>query len=395
MPAIEARYPDLLSEPATPDRRRIVSALAALATTYAPPPDVRASLVKTLRDHAAAGIASQNERRSSWLRMRSRRSVLLAAALIVAAIAGTAAATGAIPLTDQALAPYPNAYETGIGQIVTKDLGVHLNVSRSVCGFNLHVTRVYADTHEVVVAYTLNGPSGRSWNPFFFYAFTKLTDARGDVLPFAGGQSTGSSSLATSTVANGNYTAYDISQLGILPKILTLRLTVQAVQGVEVLGTASPVRRSCETYVHTNIGGPNSPYGTGPTQVVRANGATAMTFSIPTNRRVRAIPIQRAVKAAGVTLTLKRADVTPIGVRLSLQGTSAGDFEGELSLGVTGNRKTTQWECSSGASHVTLSCDAPLYDYHGPVTLTIKAVHWVSGKPTLPGGPWTFHFTMP
>jgi len=395
MPTIDTRYPDLLDEHAAPDQRRIVSAMDALATTYAPPADVRASLVKALRDRAASGTVSTKAGRASWLRTRSRRSVLLVAAMIAAVLAGTAAATGVSPLTDQALAPYPNVYETGIGQIVTKDLGVHLSISRSVCGFTMQVTRAYANTHEVVVAYTLSGPSGRSWNPFFFSASTTMRDAQGDVLPFAGGASTGSSALATSTVANGDYTAYAMSHLDPLPKILTLRLTVQAVRGVERLGTASPVRRSCEAYFKASSAGPTSPYGAGPTRWVQAHGAAIMTFSVPIDRRTRAIPVHRAVTAAGVTLTLDRADVTPIGTQFSLQGAGAGSFDGKLSLGVVGHRKTTQWECYSNASHGTISCDAPLYDYHGPVTLTLRAVHWVTGKPTLPGGPWTFHFTMP
>jgi hypothetical protein len=101
------------------------------------------------------------------------------------------------------------------------------------------------------------------------------------------------------------------------------------------------------------------------------------------------------VTAAGATLRLDRVDVTPIGVQLGLQGVGAGDFDGRLTIGTAGQRKTTHWECSSGASHVTISCDAPLYDYHGLVTLTLRALHWVTGRPTLPGGPWTFHFIMP
>jgi len=110
---------------------------------------------------------------------------------------------------------------------------------------------------------------------------------------------------------------------------------------------------------------------------------------------MRTLAPRKRVLAGGTAITLTRVEVTPIDVRMYLHGAKGGDFYGQLSIGNRHGRKTTASEGYSTRRNAVLSADAPLYGYHGPATLTISANRWASGRPTLPGGPWTFHFIIP
>ena len=383
--------------PATPERQptlgraHLEAELDALGDTYLPPATLRASILGRVQAQATAPRSIGSPGRQPHPIVRPRRGLLVvAAALATAALLGSAAATGIISLPDRALDPYPDWYQTGIGQIVEQHLGVHLNLSQRICGFTMTINRAYADRHIAVVAYTLRGPAGRRWGETGFFADASLRDAQGHTFPFAGGRSTAPPYI----LGDGNYTAFELSRAPGPPRTLALRLTVASIQGGEVLDAGRKAGVTCEVYGKTFPRGTGSKQA-GPTRLVRAWGPRTFAFALPADARMRTLAPRKRVLAGGTAITLTRVEVTPIDVRMYLHGAKGGDFYGQLSIGNRHGRKTTASEGYSTRRNAVLSADAPLYGYHGPATLTISANRWASGRPTLPGGPWTFHFIIP
>jgi hypothetical protein len=175
---------------------------------------------------------------------------------------------------------------------------------------------------------------------------------------------------------------------------LHLRLITSGIFATEIVTGTATRRPACEA-----DGKVYEFSGTHPATLARdvtVHGPAAFAFTVPIDERLRSVSLDSAVQAGRTTLTPRKVQITPIGVRLLVQGATYADVEGELSLDYPGRRKTTQWPIGFRADKTTMLVDAPLYDYHGSVTLRLASLRWAANnRQVLPGGPWVFHFTLP
>lgn len=390
MSTLDERYPELIDSQAAPERRQLLAALDALAPSYAPPANTRAAIVLSLQGRNSGTPAAAEARRLRWI-PRSRRTLVVAAAmLVVALIAGAAAALNDRPLENQALSWNPD-WQTGTAQIASQHLGQQLNLLQSICGFSLTVKRVYADRFTVVVASTISGPAGRNFGEPGpgLYANTIVRDRASLVFP-------GMIGITTPPVAQGvgAVALYDIPHLAGHQGPLHLNLTVSSNSGTEILSNSQPERRACETYSRLRPAAPGQP-GPASARTVTVQGSLSFPLTVPLDLRLRSRLLHKPSTVNGNTLILTKVLVTPIQTRLTVQGVTNGNVEGVLSLDKPGQRKTTSWTIGFRTGQKTLLVDAPLYQYHGGLTLALKSLRWVSGKQVVPGGPWIFHFTLP
>jgi len=377
----------LLDERDTPAARHIVD---DLRRTYAAPmpPHLRTATTRAvyqkLAERQHTGETARRSRRLAVMRRRTR--IVLGGVLAAVLLTGAtvyAALPILTPLVDQALRS--SGADSGSNQIAVRNLGRHVDLGQSACGYTMTVTRVYADANRVVVGYTVQAPAGRA-DPI---ALLTLTDASGKILPRFEELGFGRSGSGQAPAALGNYAAFDASGLT-GGSVLSLRLTVR-LHAFEWLDHPLPADVPCETYppvIHGSVA-----------RGVAVNQPLWFDLQAPIDPRARVAAPRQLVEANGITLDLERVVVTPSETRLSLRippslrdMLHAGFFH--YTLVVDGRTYGDVYPTDSRVNAADAVIGSPLRSVSLNVSLYEARGDWIilvhSNDPRY-SAPWTFH----
>lgn len=282
----------------------------------------------------------------------------LAAALMLA-LSFAAGGYAALPLLERVF-----GLEDGTAQIPARNLGEEVHLTRQVGAYSVTVQRVYADANQVVVGYTLHGPTGSSPDGLMDM---ELTSPDGKALAPLAGQGWGIDRGEGALVA-----AFDATGLSIT-NAAPLRLRLRA-DGV--------------SYTDPD----------GVTRVTRGNIAFDLSVA---PQRSRVLAPGRTTEVAGTSVTLERVVISPTETRIYLRG-----IQGEIATGLTvpGRRTIPHSSCSYGSVVGDVVCS-----YREGLDEAIGEWRLVVGRPnhtaryadpdspgsSLPQGPWEFSFTLP
>lgn len=363
-PEMETAGDDLGMEQLMHDLHRMGEA----SRTAALPPHHERRIAHALRQEAAKPVRrGRNGYGSRPLFRRNRPVAIVVAAICTLLLAG--AAYSAITVLDQAFNMNP-----GTQRIVAGNLGRVLGLSRTVDGFTFTIGRVYADANQIVIGYTIGGPPNRTFNSLLPFAppdphIPQLIDAAGREFP------SGAVSWGTGVQDGrvGGVLTYDAGGISGAPKELTLRFTVGGISAIERTGADPSALR--DVAVHQAFG---------------------FTFTVPFDGG-RVAELRNAATVGGTTVTLERIAVSKTETRVFIRGAGpAADVRlmvdgSDYALdqdGAIPSRRTPGGLWSYGTA-------TSLVDTHGPWTLVVEPGVGPPGSPTLTGGPWTFHFTVP
>jgi len=391
---LDERYPDLLGMP-DHDLERVVADLdrvGHLSRAAHVPPHADAALVRALSERAATPrqvlVAPHRPR---LVTPKRGPMLLLAAALVGLVIVGGSAAYAGVPLIDQAL----SWFDTTAQQSTGHKLGQEVNLAQSACGYTMTIKRVYADANQVVVGYTLNGPADRTFIGGFDVRPT-LSDAHGRAVPWMSGSGTG----ATPSNETGNVVTFDASAVVDAPSTLTLHLVAPTILTTERLGDTPAAASPCETYRPFKKDEAPASWDIAKTRWVTV--AVPFTFDVTVPFIAgHAADVHQMVEVGGTAVTLERVVVTPIETRLYVRGVTPGtgfvvpQANAQLSVG----DQTINSAVSILPTHglAVYSFSTSLYHTRGEATVVVnpRPDFAQPGQPTISGGPWTFHFTLP
>ncbi|HTK11529.1 MAG TPA: DUF4179 domain-containing protein [Ktedonobacteraceae bacterium] len=241
---------------------------------------------------------------------RSRRAVLHTGTLVASLIIGLAtigatayAATGGAQLAD--LFEY-----LGIKSMAQQFSDYHQ--SKSVDGYTLTIQKAYADTNRVLIGYTGEAPTGKSFAGKFAPGEGELTTEQGIKLRNMGGIATGTES--------GNLFAYDASGIQGTPKELHLYLAIPYGSQPQNSGF------QMEGYLTFNIIVPFH-----PGKVLQMNHAVTSSGKPETKQASYHDAVAGIVKGQvevlhGKTVTLQKVVIAPTETRAYIQGFDRADY---------------------------------------------------------------------
>lgn len=365
------------------------------------PPQHEARVVRALRERAAERSWQDTSR---WLPRHlfaRHRPLALAAAVVVSLVAIVGGAYATVSTLSRV------SKMSGADNILTQNLGTHVNRSHTMAGYTVTVKRVYVDSNRVLIAYTIHPPATRKrqWN--LAADNLKVTTASGVALPNRG-------YVNASEIGQPDATLqwFDAASVTGDPKELHLRLTVPWIDGMEHL-PAPPTSQPSAT------GGPhglptsglygsiatdpaNRPNGVQDPYMhdFRVFGPLSFDITVPFEGG-REVDVHQQVRAGGTTLTLERVVISPTETRAYVSG-----FNSKQSHSVEGNLSGDGWtdeDIDGGSTGVWYSNGMTVFSYlgsfmnkHGAWTLTVKSTFTANETPNpVSGGPWTFHFTVP
>lgn len=359
------RDADLLDGAYTPAVARL-SATLDKAYAATPPPHLDAVMLRALHERGAV------PRRPASRRWYRRPAVVLGLALLgVALLAGAVFATSLIE----------QAFELNQGAADVYTLSSPINLSQSVCGYSMTVQRAYADANNVIVAYTLTAPLGRT----FIASYTgdpTLDTAQGAALP----QVTGADVGGWQGGGDAHIVDFDASAIAGAPTQLRLRLTPPTIRMLEKWDGTEPAAQSCETTEPVPaswvIPAPWQTADRSKMRLVSVKGLAPIDFTAPFSVG-RRLDLRQTVETGGHALTLERVVATASATRLYLRGESPGDLT-TIDLTVDGHTIAEHLGWSQGG--LSVHGFDPIDAAYKEATATVQAQQ---------GGLWTFHFTLP
>lgn len=232
----------------------------------------------------------------------SRRLSVLFGSLLVALILAAAAPT-MLSIVEQALDQDP-----GTQRIVRLELGKDVDLSHTVNGFTVVIKRVYADPNQIVIGYTISGPSGRefvNFHPFDLADSTAptLTDEQGNEFPNA----PASWGAGIEDDVGGYVEVFDATSIMSFPNELLLRLDIPAITAIERVEDGVS-----QQYPAASSREPGLCRFTVP-------GPFAFDLTVPFEPG-RATDVRQVSEANGKTVTLERVATTQTGTRVDLRG---------------------------------------------------------------------------
>lgn len=365
-------YPDLLDSDHDAALERLVVDLATLYRGAAAPTVLRTTLDAALRD-AGGAEAPLNSRTPRHRRFRLGAGALGTAVALALVLGGVAYAV--VPLVSRLLTT-----EQGATSLPMRTIGQ----SQTAHGVTVTLERGYADANRVLVAYTIQVPSGFANSTSGIDGKIGLADAQGLTLPLIDGQGLNGD---TQHVSAGLVT-FDAESLRSGIATVSLRLTF-----LNVRAAAKTLNGAALTA-----------------------GPFTFSFSLPVAPG-RVVSIARTSVVKGVPVTLERVVITPSETRAYLRfaataGISADDWNAQAHISGTGWDSRTLQPPSDPADLVTTGTffvnargehvttwSGDFVGHHGEWTLTVD---WIWGADTSTpirqdqvSGPWTFRFSLP
>jgi len=321
-------------------------------------------IARALQEQTAGPARGGRTRQRSHPLFRRNRPLAMVCVFLLAG-----AAYSAITVLDQAFNMNP-----GTQRIVTANLGRVLGLTRTVAGFTVTIGRVYADSNQIVIGYTISGPPNRTFNSLLPFAppdprIPSLTDAAGREFPV------GPVSWGTGVQEGrvGGVLMYQTAGIADASKDLALHLTFAGILAVERIGENPSSSR--DVVVHQ---------------------AFDFTFPVPFDVG-RVAELHDAATVGGTTVTLERVVVTKTETEVFLRG-AGPDAEAHLSVDGSTYALDQQGATPTGSALDSLwsyGTTASLMDKQGQWALVVKPGLGPPRSPKLKGGPWAFHFTVP
>jgi len=285
-------------------------------------------------------------------RHHARRGVLAAVLVVGLLLFATSVSAAILPALDGLLK------DLGIQQLQYSDF----HQSKSIDGYTLTLSKVYADANLVIIGYTIKAPAGQEVLGKFDTGRAALTTEQGLALPPLTG-------ITANPIGgtNGNVLYYDASPIEGTPTALHLQLAI--------------------------------PY------TITTHGSLTFDFAVPFHPG-RVANVQQAVTAHGQTLTLERVVVTPSETRFYVRGFTWQDrtattlFLTELTVG--NHVYSAHGVGSKGLDVWMINYDWPLFGEQGVWTLAIHEFVYLKGanpgqfhRVPVPGANWLFHIVVP
>ena len=301
--------------------------------------------------------------------------------------------------------------------------GKGYGLTRQTCGFTLSLDRAYADANRVVVAFTLSGPTNRTFIALQSFG-VQLSTARGGVrLRDLGASDISSMENNRSSVV----VAFDTHPMGGRGGRLDLRLTVpgftlrqkktatewgwQRCERITAFGEASKSDNSSLSLWDRLRRAAPGPFGDstiGATVDVGIARPLTIPFSVPIDPAHIEVHPNQAIRAGNTTLILDRVIATQSEMRVYLRRATPGHILENAQLGMSGyGRQFWSNNALFGDWWTRIAPASRRYDFaipgviYGPgatYTLTVRPRAGVTspGMPwrTLNGGPWVFHFRL-
>lgn len=370
-------YPNL-TDGETPADIDIINDLDTFYMAPEPPAYLNASITWAIRERAAERRKTPRSQR--WFdpgRWMPRRLATVAVSLLaVVVLAGASYAS--LPILQEAF-----NINIGTGEIIASDLGREVHVSQTVDGFTMTVERVYADPHQIVIGYTLQGPDGRAFNHIMAWAEVDGGGANGPQL--------------TDMQGNPFYGGFAAQQPGIQDGVAA---------GLLTFGGGGIPAGTEELRVQLHVGWLSAYERLGDNHFEMVEIAAPLVFdlTIPVEPG-RVADLNQSVEAGGATATLVRFVTTATGTRVSVQGAGPNadvrltvDGDTYLLRPEEGVAPPLRWEPGSTWEYVT---GTSLEDKQGEWLLSV-----VPGGPVVPAsidplatratdGPWEFKFVVP
>lgn len=360
------KYPDLLGGEEDPALIRLIGGLDALSSENNPSTHVVRSI--------GSGLLERSGRRRSRSRAFSarawipRRLVTTTVGLLLVPILAGATYT-MVPVIEKAFTVDP-----GTARIVTENLGIVVNQSRSVKGFTLTVQRVYADANQVAVGYTVTGPPGRTFNSFMvwgkfdqsryprFGAVPTLIDGRGHTL-------SAFNDIYGTGVEGGKYG--QVMRYNAPVGLETRRRIALHFQ----VGTITAVESVREHEL----------------RVITVTAPLRFNFTVPVTPG-RVANLHHIVNVAGAKVTLDRVVATRVGTRVSLRG--MGPIA-DVRLIVDGKRYRLSFDGARPNHWAAKS----VWEYMSSVDLVDKGGEWMllvkAPATASKARQWAFRFMVP
>lgn len=359
----------------------MINDLDALYMAPEPPAHLNASITWAIRERAAERRKAPRPQR--WFdpgRWMPRRLATVAVSLLAVVILAGAGYAG-LPVLQEAF-----NMNTGTDEIITSDLGSEVHVSQTVDGFTVTVERVYADPHQIVIGYTIQGPEGRQFNHIMAWSEYEDEPAGRAIAPLL-------TDMQGNEIHGGLAPQGPGMQDGVAAGLLTFDGTVIPDDEVEIDVRLRIKRLSAYERL-----------GNDRFQEVVVDGPMVFELTIPVVPG-RVANLNQSVEAGGSTATLVRFVTTATGTRVSLQGVGPN---ADVRLMVDGDTyrlrpeervaPPTRWERDSTWQYVT---GTSLEDKQGNWVLSVAP-----GGPVVPasidplatqatGGPWEFRFVVP
>ncbi len=377
---LKDRFGDILGDAPGPDLLRLVTDLDMISRSVVAPTYLARRIERAVHAHERPAGRAWGARVRLPLRLGSMATAL---ALIVAV---TGAAYSAVPLIDKVF-----GLDSGASSIVTKNLGEQVNLSRSIAGFTVTLSRVYADANRVILGYTVAGPPGRRvWN---FSLGANQIEANGVTLP-------GHGEVADGLIAQPNAYLqwFDASALKGSPQTIQLHVVFPWIEAMEQIGPlpkdgqTPPMQFPPMPSVAAGAIATAAPVGQAksPIRLVRLGGPVRFDLSVPFISG-RVVDLHEVQTAGGRTVALERVVVTPTETRLYMSG-AGPDVVGALSVdgwqSDPSSVMQTSWAVGDGLTAVSYL--AALSDKHGEWTFVARPAS--SSTST---GSWTFRFVLP
>jgi Domain of unknown function (DUF4179) len=346
------------------------------------PPHLRPAIARAIEQRAAAlrtpALAARH-----WPRFAlPRRAAVALVALLAFTMLAAAAAPLVTSIVDKAFGMDP-----GTNRIVTEHLGQELGLSQTVNGFTVTIERVYADANQIVIGYSVSGPSDRSFNNFLAFGPQRgqtpvLVDDTGREFqhsPIGWG--------AGVEAGKGGYLLlYDATPIAGNPANLTLHLAIGSLDVIERVNAGTPTVAGSALRPTPQKGADPGPYCEPEVCIYSVDGPFAFDLTIPFAASRVAEPHQ-TVEVGGVPLTLDRISSTPTGTLVTLRGAGPG-----ATVTLTGgNTKYTLGQ--PGPIPAQLTSDQ-LFNYTTTDPLPDGQTDWTLTVTTTRGTA-TFHVTLP
>lgn len=322
MSTLDERYRDVL-----PDARDAAAlrAVGDLETVYqhdsSPPLHLGAAMDRAFYAHLErverAPSPISRRRTTTW----TPRPIIVLAALVavLATVGGVYAAV--TTLGDQTL-----LVNNGTRQIAVANLGRSLNLSRRACGFTVTLNRVYVDAQRIVIAYTVVGQAGRTFqigtSASLRAAGPTLTTAYGDRFESGGVEVMGTVPEVAIGHDTGHFLSYSARAIWVRgvrrpyhpgPGPLALKLSIPAVQLVEYGHGPWPATSACEIHDATT--------GDQKTGVryrgIEVRGPFTYAITAPV-APTRTLVVQEVRRVGAKTFTLTGIEATPSNLRVFL-----------------------------------------------------------------------------
>lgn len=317
-----------------------------------------------------------------------RLAILAAVVVVLLVFAGGTVAT--VPLVTRSL-----NQSSKTQRIVADGLGKEVNLASTVDGFTVTLERVYADPGMIAIGFTISSPPGHDFKSFNVYGNVfgqgsdpTLTDGRGHT--YSLGPHGFQFNLGTGVEGGttGNVLIYDAAGLPGGSGEISLHLSIAA---LSVYEQVAPDHRPAGTSYCGEQ--------TSPIRCFNVAGPFTFDFIVPVAPG-RVIAPRQAVTADGRTVTLERVILTRTVTRVDLRGVGpdadvrliVDGVEHQLPAPSVRYYPPLGWPADGVFSYISAE---PSLDQHGAATLVVKPGQHPQSPPTVTGGPWVFHVTLP